>query len=122
MFGALPATIPHVKANRLRGVGVTSEKPSSALPGVPTVGETVKGYEVVLWWGLFGPKGLPRDIVSLWNKGVEQILQAKEMQERMAGEGIDPLGGPPENFRNAIKRDVEKWKKVVKQAKLSVQS
>lgn len=122
MFGALPATIPHVKANRLRGIGVTSEKPSNALPGIPAVGETVKGYEVVLWWGVFGPKGLPKDIVNVWNKGIEQILHSKEMQERMAGEGIDPLGGPPDNFRNAIKRDVEKWKKVVRQAKITVQN
>ncbi len=121
MFGALPATIPHVKANRLRGIGVTGDKPSNALPGVPVVGETVKGYQVVLWWGLFGPKGLSKDIVNVWNKGVEQILRSKDMQDRMASEGIDPLGGPPEAFRNAIKRDVEKWKKVLREAKITVQ-
>jgi tripartite-type tricarboxylate transporter receptor subunit TctC len=121
MFGAMPATIPHVKANRLRGIAVTGDKPAAALPGVPTVGETVKGYEVVLWWGLFGPKGLPKDIVGVWNKGVADILKAKDMQERMAGEGIEPLGGPPERFRAAIRRDVEKWRKVVAAAKLTVQ-
>jgi tripartite-type tricarboxylate transporter receptor subunit TctC len=122
MFGALPATIGHVKANRLRGIAVSSEKPVAALPGVPALGETLKGYEVVLWWGVFGPKSLPKEIVNVWNKGIDQTLKTKEMQERMAGEGIDPLGGPPERFRNAIRRDVEKWKKVVKQAKITVQS
>ena len=121
MFAAMPPTIPHVKAGRLRGLAVTSEKPQAALPGIPTVGETLKGYDVVLWWGIFGPKGLPKSIVGTWNKGIEQILKTKEMQERMAGEGIDPLGGPPERFSAAIKRDVEKWQKVVKQAKLTVQ-
>ena len=122
MFAALPASIGHVKANRLRGIAVSSEKPVAALPGVPALGETVKGYEVVLWWGVFGPKGLPKDIVNVWNKGIDQTLKTKEMQERMASEGIDPLGGPPERFRNAIRRDVEKWKKVVKQAKINLQS
>ena len=60
MFAALPAGIPHVKQNRLRGLGVSSQKPVAALPGVPTIAETVKGYEVVLWWGVFGPKGMSR--------------------------------------------------------------
>ena len=122
MFGALPATIPHVKASRLRGIAVTSEKPVGALPAVPPLGETVKGYEVVIWWGALGPKGLPRDIVNVWNKGIEQTLQTKEMQERMANEGIEPMGGAPERFRSAIRRDVEKWKRVVRDAKITVQS
>jgi tripartite-type tricarboxylate transporter receptor subunit TctC len=121
MFGAMPATIPHVKGNRLRGIGVSSERPSNALPGVPAIGETVKTYEVVLWWGVLAPKGLAKDIVNLWNGGIEQILKSKEMQDRMASEGIDPLGGPPERFRSAIRRDVEKWRKVVSQAKITIQ-
>jgi len=121
MFAAMPATITHVKQNRLRGLAVTSDKPAPALPGVPPVSEFVKGYEVVLWWGVFGPKGLPKDIVNAWNKGIEQILKGKDMQERMASEGIDPLGGPPERFRAAIRRDVEKWQKVVRQAKINIQ-
>jgi len=121
MFAAMPAAINHVKQNRLRGLAVTSDRPAPALPGVPTVNEFVKGYEVVLWWGVFGPKGLPKDIVSTWNNGIDQILKGKDMQERMASEGIDPMGGPPERFRAAIKRDVEKWQKVVRQAKISIQ-
>lgn len=121
MFAALPATITHVKTNRLRGLAVTSRKPVAPLPEIAPLNESVKGYEVVLWWGVFGPKGLPRDVIAVWNKGIEQILQTKEMQERLAGEGVDPLGGPPERFRSAITRDVEKWKRVVKEAKISLQ-
>ncbi|HYC49210.1 MAG TPA: tripartite tricarboxylate transporter substrate binding protein [Burkholderiales bacterium] len=118
MFGALPAAAPHVKENRLRGLAVTGEKPSAALPGLPTVAETVKGYEVVLWWGVLGPKGLPRDIVAVWNRGIDQIIRTKEMQDRFVNQGIDALGGPPERFHAAIKRDVDKWKRVVAQAKI----
>jgi tripartite-type tricarboxylate transporter receptor subunit TctC len=122
LFGSLPAAIPHIKGNRLRGIAVTMDKRTNALPGVPTVGETVKGYEVVIWYGVWGPKGLPKDIVDIWNKGIAQALQAKELQERMAGEGLEPAGGTPERFRAVMKRDIEKWKKVVKQAKITVQS
>ncbi|HEX2828936.1 MAG TPA: tripartite tricarboxylate transporter substrate binding protein [Burkholderiales bacterium] len=122
MFAAVPAAAPHVKNNRLRGLAVSTEKPSGALPGVPTIGETVKGYDVVLWYGVFGPKGLPKDVVNVWNQGIGQALQAKELQDRMAGEGLEPAGGTPEQFRAVIKRDVEKWKRVVKQAKITVQS
>jgi tripartite-type tricarboxylate transporter receptor subunit TctC len=121
MFAALPAAIPHVKQNRLRGLGVSSAKPVAALPGVPTIAETVKGYEVVLWWGVYGPKGLPQDIVKIWNSGIEQSLKTKELQDRMNAEAIDPLGGPPERFRSAIKRDIDKWRKVVAQAKINIQ-
>jgi tripartite-type tricarboxylate transporter receptor subunit TctC len=121
MFAALPAAIPHVKQNRLRGLGVSGEKPVAALPGVRPIAETVKGYEVVLWWGVYGPKGLPKDIVNVWNSGIEQSLKTKELQDRMAGEAIDPLGGPPERFRSAIKRDIDKWRKVVAQAKINIQ-
>ena len=122
MFGSIPAAAPHVKGGRLRGLAVSSTKPSSALPGVPTVAETIKGYDVVLWYGVWGPKGLPKDVVNVWNKGIAQALQAKELQDRMAGEGLEPAGGTPEQFREVMKRDVEKWKRVVKQAKVTVQS
>ena len=81
----------------------------------------MKGYEVVLWWGVLGPRGLPKDIIAAWNKGIDQIIQGRDMQDRMAGEGIEPLGGPPERFRAAIRRDVEKWRKVVSQAGIKVQ-
>ena len=108
LFGSFPATIPHVKNNRLRGIGVSTAKASNALPGVPPVGATVKGYEVVLWYGVWGPKGVPQDAVNLWNREVAKVLQSKEMQDRMAAKGIEPGGGPPEQFRSAIKRDVEK--------------
>jgi tripartite-type tricarboxylate transporter receptor subunit TctC len=122
LFGSFPATIPHIKSGRLRGIGVTTEKPSPLLPGIPPVGETVKGYEVVLWYGIWGPRGLSPDIVKLWNQEVAKIIRGKDMQERLSGEGIDPAGGPPAQFLEAIRRDVEKWRRVVKEAKITVAS
>ena len=122
LFGSLPATAPYVKSGKLRGIGVTTAKRSNALPDIPTVSDTVKGYEVVLWYGLFGPKGLPKDVVTIWNGAVAKALKTKDMQDRLAGDGIEPAGGPPEQFLNAIRRDVEKWKKVVKDAKITLSS
>ena len=119
-FSSMAATIPHVKAGRLRAIAVTTATRSSALPDVTAVGETVPGFEVDFWYGIWGPKGLPRDIVARWNKEVSKVLQTDEMRSRMAGEGVEPAGGPPAQFLNTIKRDVEKWKKVVKESKISL--
>ncbi|MEY4598948.1 MAG: hypothetical protein RLZZ445_1745 [Pseudomonadota bacterium] len=122
IFGAMPAAIPHVKSGKLRGVGVTTAKRAPALPDMPTIGETVKDYEAPLWYGLWGPKGLPKPIITRWNQEVAKALQTEEMKKRLATDGVEPAGGPPEQFLNAIARDVEKWKKVVKAANIKVSS
>ena len=122
IFGAMPATIPQVKAGKLRGIGVTTAKRSPALPDTPAIGEIVKDYEAALWYGLWGPKGLPKPIIARWNQEVAKALQTEEMKKRLASDGVEPAGGPPEQFLNAIARDVEKWKKVVKAANIKVSS
>jgi tripartite-type tricarboxylate transporter receptor subunit TctC len=119
-FSSLVPSIPHVRAGRLRGIGVTTARRAPALPEVPTVGETVPGYEVTHWYGIWGPKGLPADIVQRWNREVAALLQTEEMKKRLATEGLEPAGGPPGQFRDRIRRDVEKWQRVVKQAGIVV--
>lgn len=116
MFGAMPAMVPHIKTNRLRGVAVTTTKRNNAVPDLPPLAETLPGYEAVLWYASWGPKGLPRDIVALWNNEINRIVGTQEMKDRMAGEGLEPAGGPPERFRDVLQRDVAKWTKVVKTA------
>jgi len=118
IFGSMPATIPHARTGKLRGIGVTTAKRAGPLPDVPAIGEFVKDYEAVLWYGLWGPKGLPKPIIARWNEGVVRILQTADMQKRLAADGVEPAGGPPEQFLKAIARDVEKWKKVVKAANI----
>jgi tripartite-type tricarboxylate transporter receptor subunit TctC len=122
IFGAMPATIPHVRTGRLRGIGVTTAKRSPALPEIPAIGEIVKDYEAALWYGLWGPKGLPKPIIASWNQQVAKALQTEELKKRLAADGVEPAGGPPEQFLNVIARDVEKWKKVVKAANIKVSS
>ena len=115
-FSSMVPSIPHVKAGRLRPIAVTIPKRSPALPDVPTFGETVPGYDVTHWYGIWGPKGIPNDIVLRWNREVAKVLNTPAMKKWMAQEGLEPAGGPPEEFQQRIKSDVEKWKKVVKEA------
>jgi tripartite-type tricarboxylate transporter receptor subunit TctC len=111
-------TLPHVRAGRLRAIAITSPKRSTLLPDVPTISETVPGFELVHWYGIWGPKGLPGPIVARWNKEVAKVLLTDEMKRQMQGEGLEPAGGPPEELLKYIRRDVEKWRNVIKEAKI----
>ena len=119
-FSSLVPSIPHVKAGRLRAIGLTTPKRSPAIPDVPTISETVPGYEVTHWYGMWGPKGIPREIVMRWNQEVAKVLNTEAMKKWLAQEGLEAAGGPPEEFRDRIRSDVEKWKKVVKEAKIVI--
>jgi tripartite-type tricarboxylate transporter receptor subunit TctC len=122
MFGSMPSTVPHVKAGRLRGIAVTTAQRVSALPEIPTIADTVPGYEAVIVYGVMGPKGLPAEIVRRWNLAVNKSLETPQMKERLANDGMEPIGGASDVFHGMIKRDVEKWRRVVKEAKLSFSS
>ena len=117
-LAGMPPVMPHVKANRLRAIAITSAKRSSTAPDIPTVGETVPGYEAVLWFAVLGPKALPKDVVTRWNKEIDRIVQLPEVKERMANDGTEPIGGSPEHFREVLKRDLAKWQKVLKTANI----
>jgi tripartite-type tricarboxylate transporter receptor subunit TctC len=117
LWGSIAAALPQVKSGRLRAVAVTTAKRIPALPDVPTVMESgVAGYEVVLWHGLIGPKGLPRPIVDRVNAELNKALKAKDMEEKLATDGVSSAGGTPEQFASLIKRDIEIWRKVIQTA------
>ena len=111
-------SMPHVKSGRVRAIAVTTAKRLSYLPDVPAVSETVPGYEASHWYGMWGPKGLPRNIVTLWNREVSRVLQTEEAKARMRAEGLEAGGGPPEEFQQILKRDIEKWRRVIKEANI----
>ncbi|MDH5534614.1 MAG: tripartite tricarboxylate transporter substrate binding protein [Betaproteobacteria bacterium] len=119
-FSSMVPSIPHIRAGRLRGLGVTTAERSPALPDVPTIGETVPGYEVTHWYGLWGPKGLPKPILTRWNRDVAQVLQLDDVQKRLGNEGMVPGGGSVESFEKFLQRQVEKWRKVVKEANIKL--
>lgn len=122
IFGSMPSTMPHIAANRLRGVAVTTPKRWHALPELPALGESVKGYLAVITYGLIAPKGIRPEALQRWNSELNKIIQSREMKERLAKDGLEPVGGAPQVFHNVIQRDVEQWKRVVKEAKLSFAS
>jgi tripartite-type tricarboxylate transporter receptor subunit TctC len=122
LFGSLPSTIPLIKQNRVRGIGVTTPKRSGAIPDIPAIGEVVPGYEAVLWYGLWGPKQLPKNIVTLWNTEIRKALKQPDMRARLANEGLDPADAPPERFLEVVRRDVAKWTGVVKKGNIKAGS
>ena len=122
LAGQVPVTIassvglvPHIKAGKLRGLGVTSASRSAAVPDLPTIAEAgVPGYDVTQWFGLLAPAGTPAAIVSRLNSEVNRMLAAAEVKEMLAARGADPVGGTPAEFAALIRKDFSKWAKVVK--------
>ena len=113
IFDNLPSSIGHIKGGKLRAIAVTSEQRDPSLPDVPTVGETVKGYEATAWFGIGMPKGTPRDVVEKVNDAVNRALADPKMRERLAELGGKPIPGTPEDFGKVIAAETEKWAKVV---------
>jgi len=117
-FSSLVPSMPHIKAGRLRPLGVTTPKRSRALPNVPSIGESVPDYDVTHWYGIWGPKNVPQDIVRRWNRAVNDALRKPAIRNYLLKQGLEPAGGSPEVFAERIRNDVAKWKRVVKEAHL----
>ena len=116
-FSSIANAMPHVKSGRLKAIAVTTAKRNPALPDVPTVAESgLPGYEVVLWHGLIGPKGLQRAIVDRINGEVNKSLKLKETAEQLQSDGVAPAGGTPEQFAAQIKKEIGVWRKVAADA------
>jgi tripartite-type tricarboxylate transporter receptor subunit TctC len=119
LMDSLPSGLPHVKEGRLRALGITSLKRSPLLPELPAIAETVPGFESVTWFGLYGPKGLPADVVNRINTALNQALQDPDVKERLARLGIDPVGGTPQAFVTMADADRAKWKKIIQDRKIT---
>ncbi|QIL82359.1 tripartite tricarboxylate transporter substrate binding protein [Diaphorobacter sp. HDW4A] len=120
MFATIPSVIQHIKAGKLRALAVSSDKPSRSLPGVPTVAEKgFPGFAAGSWFGFFGPKGTPPQIVAQLNKAVNEALPS--LEEQMIREGADPVGGTPEQFGQFTRKEFVKWQKIVKDSGATVE-
>jgi tripartite-type tricarboxylate transporter receptor subunit TctC len=113
MFDNLPASIGHIKGGKLRALAVTSAQRSPELPDVPTVGDTVPGYEATAWFGLGMPKGSPHDAIAKINATVNAALVDPTMLKRFTELGGTPISGTPEDFGKVIAAETAKWAKVV---------
>jgi len=114
MFDNLPSSIGHIQAGRLRALAVTTAERSKALPNVPSVGETVPGYEASAWFGMAVPKGRPRAVIDKLNREVNAAPADPAMQAKLAELGGVLIPGTPEDFGKIIAEETEKWSKVVK--------
>lgn len=116
-FDNLASMVPHVRAGRVRAIGVTSLKRSPALPDLPTISEAgVPGYEVTTWSGVITPAGVPRAIIMRLNAEVNKSLVSTAAKELLGGIGYDLVGGTPEQFAELVKKEVAKWTDVVKRS------
>jgi tripartite-type tricarboxylate transporter receptor subunit TctC len=114
MFDNLPSSIEHIRAGRLRALGVTASTRSPALPDVPTIGETVPGYEVSVWNGISVPKGTPPEIIDTLNRAVNAVLANPRLKARFADLGGAPMPMTPAEFGDLVVAETAKWAKVVK--------
>ena len=122
LTGTIPAVLPHVKGSKARALAVTGDKRSPLLPDVPTMKEAgANGTEVYNYWGLVAPVGTPAAIVNRLNAEVQKFLAQKEVQERLANDGVELTPGGPERLAAFIANDYNGWKKLVVDAKLKVE-
>jgi tripartite-type tricarboxylate transporter receptor subunit TctC len=113
MFDNLPSSAPHIKSGKLRALAVTSAQREPSLPNVPTVGESVPGYEATAWFGIGMPKNTPRDVIERINAEVNRALADPKIRERLAELGGRPIPGTPDDFGRTIAEETAKWEKVV---------
>ena len=118
--GTMSTALPLVQAGKLRALGVSTKERLPILPDVPPIADSVPGYEVRGWNGLLAPAATPRPIIDRLNREIVRIVHTPEFSERVAGEGAVPVGNTPEQFDAIIRADIEKWAKVIKDAKIRV--
>ncbi|MEK8051188.1 tripartite tricarboxylate transporter substrate binding protein [Ideonella sp. DXS22W] len=119
MFDSLPTGMPHVRDKRLRALAVTSLQRSPLAPELPPVADTLPGFESVTWFGLFGPKGLPADVVQRLNTAVNTVIAQPEMRGKLAVLGIDRVGGTPAQLAKTAADELAKWKRIITERKIS---
>jgi tripartite-type tricarboxylate transporter receptor subunit TctC len=114
MFNNMLSAMPHVKNNRLRAVAVTSSKRSTAVPELPTIAETVPGYEASGWYASLAPAATPRELITRLNNDMNRVMKMPDVTQRLAGDGVEAVGTTAEQFGRYLQQEIVKWGKVVK--------
>jgi len=120
-FGSGPSSGAHIRAGRLRALGVTTEKRMSMMPDLPAIGEVLPGYASDFWFGMWAPAGTPKEIVSRLNQTLVRILKQPDVLERLRADVSEGVGSTPEEFARIIARDIGTWSKVVKAGNIKVE-
>ncbi|WP_162583558.1 tripartite tricarboxylate transporter substrate binding protein [Variovorax sp. PBS-H4] len=114
MVDGLPSALPHIKAGKLRAIALTSLHRAPSVPDLPTIAERYPGFYADAWSGLFAPKGTPQPVVDKLSAEVQRILKLPEVREKLAALGAEPVGSTQAEFAAHVKREIDKWAKVVK--------
>lgn len=114
IFASMPVALPQVKSGRLRGIAVTSEKRSTLAPELPTVAETIPGFQFDSWWGLVAPAKTPNDIIMKLNGQLLQVVKQADVKERFAALGLEPRGTSPQEYAAFIKSEIDKVARIAK--------
>jgi tripartite-type tricarboxylate transporter receptor subunit TctC len=121
LFAPLVEVVQQVRAEKLRALGITTAKRSPLLPDVPTIAQTLPGYEVTLWNGLLAPAKTPPDIIERINRAAIDALRSEDVRAKLAEQGSEPLGNSPAEFRAFIGSELVKWKRLVEISGATVQ-
>jgi tripartite-type tricarboxylate transporter receptor subunit TctC len=119
LFDSVVSGMPHVRDGKLRALAVTSPKRSALAPELPAVSELLPGFESVTWFGVYGPRGLPPEIVARVNQAVNAALAEPDLKDRFARLGAETTGGTPQAFAATVKAESAKWKKVISERKIT---
>src|SRR5262245_29989985 len=118
MFDNIPGSIGHIRTGKVRALGVTGAKRVTAISDVPTIGETVPGYEVSIWYGMAAPRGTAPEIVEKLNQAVNAVLADPKLQARLAELGGEPMPMTPAEFGKLVAEETEKWVEVIRAANI----
>ncbi|CAM3650287.1 Bug family tripartite tricarboxylate transporter substrate binding protein [Polynucleobacter antarcticus] len=113
-FLAINEVLPHIRDGRMKGLAITSEKRSPLAPELAPVSDTVPGYDLVSWYGVFAPANTPTDVVSKLNTEIVAVIKERAVQDRIMSLGASPVGNSPKEFAEFINNDLVKWEKVIK--------
>ena len=117
IFDNLPSVVPHVRSGKLRGLAVTSSKPSASAPEFPPVADSgLPGYEMLPWNGIFAPAGTPEPIITRLNAELKKILALPEVKESLTSRGVELVGDSPQEFAAFLKKESERWQDLVRKA------
>ncbi len=121
IVGSLLPVVPHLSTGKLRALGVTTAQRWYSLPNVPTIAETLPGYDVELWFGAMAPKGTPPEIIARVNDAINKALQAPDMKKNLEAQGLTATGGTPQKFGERINREYARWVKVVQEGNIKAE-
>jgi tripartite-type tricarboxylate transporter receptor subunit TctC len=121
VLAPIPTVYGHLKAGRLKALGITSTKRADALPDVPPIADTVPGYEFNTWYGLLAPAGTPKAVIARLNQATVKVLKSKDLHDKLVQQSLDPQPTTPAEFGKLIRAEIKKWGDVIESAGITKQ-